>query len=299
MAEFELTGGSITATVSDLGGELTSLLCPDQNGEMADVIRRGIPYAGAICGRFANRIAGAQFTLDGTDYVLATNDGSNHIHGGLEGFDLKVWDASPYENSERLGVRLTLVSAAGDQGYPGNLTVEADYWLDAKDTLGIDLEAAADAATIVNLTNHAYWNLGGAENPDIRDHHLQLGARHYLEIDQGLIPTGRIVDVTGTDFDLTVSRPLLGSFDHCFVLNDGAAAVLTHPNSGRTMRVLTNQPGLQVYTANHANHFGVALETQGFPDAPNHSSFPSAVLRPGEIYRRMTRHQFAVMGPRN
>lgn len=297
MAEFELTGKSTRATVSDVGGELTSLFSPDRSGQMADLIRRGAPYAGAICGRFANRIAKGQFILDGNEYTLTANDGSNHLHGGLEGFDSRVWEGSPFEESERSGVRLKLVSADGDQGYPGQLDVTVDYWLDKQDTLGIDLVARTDAPTVVNLTNHAYWNLGGSTSADIRDHHLQLGARHYLEIDHELIPTGQLVEVAQSDFDLTASRQLSGSYDHCFVLNDGAAAVLTHPGSGRVMRILTNQPGLQVYTANHANHFGVALETQGFPDAPNHSGFPSAVLRPGETYRRMTRHQFTTTGP--
>lgn len=293
MAAHEISVGAVRASISDLGAKLVSLSTPDRNGVVADVVRRGSPYAGSVCGRFANRIANGRFSLGNVQYSLSRNDGSNHLHGGLVGFDLKQWTAEPYNSGGRMGVSLGLVSPDGEEGYPGTLTAKVTYWLDDNETLGIEFEATTTAPTIVNLTNHAYWNLGGDECPDIATHQLKLGASHYLDIDEELIPTGELKSVGQTRFDFTRTRLLNEPYDHCFALNDGAAAVLSEMNTGRQMRIVTNQPGIQVYTADHDGRFGVALETQGYPDAPNHANFPSAVLRPGETYRRMTRHIFS------
>lgn len=297
MADFELTSGSITAVVSADGATLKSVRVPDRHGELAEVTRGNTPYAGAICGRFANRIAGGLFNLDGNTYQLSRNEGLNHLHGGLSGFDVKVWAAEPYTGPGRVGVELKLVSPDGDEGYPGELAAIANYWVDQTNTLGIDFQATTDAATVVNLTNHAYWNLSGHQSGALSDHQLQVSSRRYVTVNDELIPTGHLAKVDGSMFDLADPQALENSYDHCFVLeghdlDDGAVASLTHPGSGRSLTMTTNQPGLQIYTADHINRFGVALEAQGFPDAPNQPGFPSAVLRPGEVYRRAIRLQF-------
>jgi aldose 1-epimerase len=284
MPTYEIAAGSIRAIVSDLGAELVSVFVPDSTGRVEDVVRSGEAYAGAVCGRFANRIAAASFELDQTIYSLNANEGPNHLHGGRVGFDSKQWTARNFSTDDRQGVELTLVSADGDEGYPGELSVLATYWVDDTNALGIQFQATTDAPTIVNLTNHAYWNLGGPSVGDVTGHRLQLGSAQYLKVDSGLIPTGQFGRATGKFFS---------EYDTCFILDSPVAAVLSEPTSGRRMEVVTDHPALQVYTANHVGHMGVALEAQGYPDAPNRPEFPSCVLRPGETYRRQTIHRFS------
>ncbi len=296
MADYLLRSATVEVAVSDHGATLKSVVTPDRYGVRAEITRGGITYAGATCGRFANRLAGGQFELDGVRYQVTQNEGSNQLHGGASGFDLKAWEARPYSDGDRDGVELTLTSPDGDEGYPGELQVSVSYWIDQTDTLGIDFKATTDATTVLNLTNHAYWNLGDADSQALSDHNLQLGASSYVAVNKALIPTGELLGVQDSVFDLTAGRSLTESYDHCFVLDqpltDSPAAVLSNLKSGRIMKVHTDQPGLQVYTADHNHRFGVALEAQGFPDAPNHSNFPSAVLRPGEVYSRQIRIQF-------
>ncbi len=286
MPTYEIAAGSISAVVRDRGAELMSVLAPDSAGDRKDVVRSGEPYAGAVCGRFANRIADSRFELDGKSYELSSNEGPNHLHGGQRGFDVKQWSAQTFTTDTMSGVHLTLVSPDGDEGYPGEVSVRATYWVDSSNALGIEFEATTDAPTVVNLTNHAYWNLGGPEAEDVEGHHLEVGATQYLEVDDALIPTGQLGTATGDFF---------AEYDTCFILDSPVAAVLTDPKSGRRMEIVTDHPALQVYTANHAGHMGVALEAQGYPDAPNHAEFPSCILRPGEIYRRQTIHRFSTL----
>jgi len=285
MPTFEIAAGSIRSVIGDVGAELVSVLVPDSEGQVDDVVRSGEAYGGAVCGRFANRIAGARFELDGTAYQLNANEGANHLHGGNQGFDQKLWSGETFASGDRNGVRLTLVSPDGDEGYPGELRVVVTYWVDESNALGIEFEATTDKPTVVNLTNHAYWNLGGLQTPDIKGHGLRLGASQFLEVDDSLIPTGKLGEASGEFFS---------EYDTCFILDAPVAAVLTHPESGRCMEVVTDHEALQVYTANHAGHMGIALEAQGYPDAPNHQAFPSCVLRPGETYRRKTVHKFSI-----
>jgi aldose 1-epimerase len=286
MPTYEITAGSISAVVSDRGAELMSVLVPDAAGDQQDVVRSGEAYAGAVCGRFANRISGSRFELDGKPYELSTNEGPNHLHGGRHGFDVKQWSAQAFATDTRSGVHMSLVSPDGDEGYPGELSVRATYWVDSSNALGIEFEATTNAPTVLNLTNHAYWNLGGPQAEDVEGHRLEVGATKYLVVDNGLIPTGHLGTATGEFF---------AEYDTCFILDSPVAAVLTDPISGRRMEIVTDHPALQVYTANHVGHMGVALEAQGYPDAPNRHEFPSCVLRPGEIYRRETIHRFSTL----
>jgi len=300
-----------------------SVRVPDRHGELTDVtlgfptldgyLQRH-PYFGSTVGRFANRIAGARFELDGTVYRLAANDGPNHLHGGRVGFDRVLWEAEPFETGDESGVRFGHLSRDGDEGYPGNLQVEAVYALNDDDELRMSFTARTDAATPVNLTNHAYWNLAGGGT--ILEHEVSIEADRHLSIDDRHIPTGVIAPVAGTPMDFTEPKALgrdidevpgLG-YDHSFVLRHRStvapAARLFHPESGRAMHVATSQPGLQLYTGNKLSGFephggfrrfaGVCLETQHFPDSPNQPQFPSTVLSPGEPYAEVTIHRFTI-----
>ncbi|MDH3755866.1 MAG: galactose mutarotase [Acidimicrobiia bacterium] len=306
---YRLHAGTLGVTVWDYGAHLIEVVAPDRDGERIDVVTsrgsladhlesdRG-GYTGATIGRYANRIAGGRFTLAGRRYRLATNDGPNHLHGGLIGFDQYVWDGEPFEEPTRCGVRLQLQRPHGDEGYPGAVGVEVTYALDDGDRLSIDYTATTTAPTIVSLTNHAYWNLAGGGS--IADHELQVMASRYLEVDDTQIPIGSPRSVDGTRYDFREARRLGDSeledgYDHCLLLDTpGVAAVLIDPGSGRRMTVATDQPGLQLYTANHLDqpHTAVCLEAQQLPDAPNRPDFPSPTLRPGEVYRQHTEHRF-------
>lgn len=289
------------------GGIVQSVEVPDRDGRTADVVLgfSGLdgyldhpgPYFGALVGRYANRIAQARFPLDGVTYALEPNNGPNSLHGGANGFDKRVWDVAAVEH----GVRLTRVSPHGEEGFPGRLELAVTYTLDASGALRISYEAVTDAPTVVNLTNHGYFNLAGSGNTG--GHELRIAASRYTPVDGDLIPTGVLADVSGSRFDFRTARKVGSGYDHNLVLDKGVTgspaeiAELHDPGSGRTLTVATTEPGVQLYTAEHlsgpfAPGDGIALETQHFPDSPNHPNFPSTVLRPGETYRSTTVYSF-------
>jgi aldose 1-epimerase len=323
--------------VLTFGGIVQSLRVPDARGRRENVVL-GLPalgdyvaadtYFGAITGRYANRIAQGRFTLDGREHALATNNGPNHLHGGAPGFDKRVWAAEPAPGADGVGLRLAYTSPDGEEGYPGRLDVTVLYTLTDADELRIDYRATTDAPTIVNLTNHSYFNLAGEGSGTVLDHQLQLDATRYTPVDPTSIPTGELAPVSGTPMDFTRPRALGArirqgteqlvrgrGYDHNWVLDragtaPGAlarAARLREPESGRVLTVSTTEPGIQVYSGNfldgtlvgtsgHAYRQGdgLALETQHFPDSPNQPAFPSTVLRPGETYRSSTVYAFSV-----
>jgi aldose 1-epimerase len=326
------------AEITDYGGILVRLLAPDRAGKFADVTLgygdvagyvAKSPYFGAIIGRVGNRIAGGKFSLDGKTYALATNNSPGgipcHLHGGIAGFDKRLWAAEPIMRGGRAALRLTHTSPAGDEGYPGTLRVEVIYSLTADRGLRIDYAATTDAPTPVNLTNHAYFNLRGEGGGDVLSHVLELKAAHYTPVNAGLIPTGEIAPVRGTPFDFTTPHTIgarIGAkheqlerglgYDHNFVLADAPrrepvlAARVSEPESGRVMEMLTTEPGVQFYTGNfldgtirgksgkvYAKRDGFCLETQHFPDAVNQPNFPSVILRPGQTYRSTTVYRFS------
>ncbi|MGA5097783.1 aldose epimerase family protein [Streptomyces lavendulocolor] len=289
-----LERGGTRVGVLTYGGIVQSVEVPDRHGAVANVVLgHGSPagyeadpgpYFGALVGRYANRIAGGSFTLDGRTYRLARNGGPNSLHGGERGFDKRVWDAEPAEG----GVRLSRVSPDGEEGFPGRLEVSATYTLDDRGALRIAYEAVTDAPTVVALTNHTYWNLGGAQE-------MRLAAGHFTPLDDAAIPTGEIAKVDGTRLDFRTSRPVGTGIDHNFVLDGGSggpAAELYSPVTGRLLTIRTTEPGLQVYAPDHLD--GVALETQAFPDSPNRPEFPGTVLRPGEVYASETVYGFGI-----
>lgn len=302
---YRLGNAELRATILDYGGIVQSLEFGGTNvvigfADAEDYRRQAHPYFGALIGRFGNRIAHGTFELDGKRYQVPCNDGANSLHGGSVGFDKLVWDV--VGSTERT-LELHLVSADGDQGYPGTLDVSVTYQITDDDGLRIDYLANTDAPTVLNLTNHAYFNLAGIGL--IRDHRVWINADHYLPVDDALIPTGEILEVARTPFDLRAPVAMQREYDHCFVMNgwDGTLrlqARVVEPASGRTLEVLTTEPGLQFYTGNMLDGSvgfprGAAfcLETQHFPDAPNHLDFPSTVLRPGETFRSSTVYRFS------
>ncbi|CAL9454021.1 aldose epimerase family protein [Streptomyces sp. enrichment culture] len=302
-----LRRAGVRVRVLTYGGIVQSVEVPDREGRAGDVVlgfpdldgylAHPEPYLGALVGRYANRIAGGRFPLDGRTYALEPNNGPNTLHGGARGFDRRVWDAAPVEH----GVRLTRVSPHGEEGFPGRLAVTATYTLLESGALRIAYEAVTDAPTVVNLTNHSYFNLAGSG--DAGGHELRLAASRYTPVDADLIPTGALDDVTGTRFDFREPRKVGSGYDHNFVLDKGVTdrpvevAELYDPASGRVLTVATTEPGLQLYTADHLGEpftpgDGVALETQHFPDSPNRPEFPTTVLRPGEVFRSETVYWF-------
>ena len=328
---YTLTNRSgIEARVMTYGATLVSLRLPDRNGAFADV-NLGFddlegylgthPYFGVIVGRYANRIARGRFSLDGIEYSLALNNNGNSLHGGLKGFDKVVWKPEPVQSAGGVGVKLNYLSKDMEEGYPGNLSVTVVYALTNTDELTISYEAETDKKTPINLTNHAYWNLKGEGNGDILGHVLRLEADKITAVDSAanLIPTGEIVPVAGTPFDFTSPHAIgeriaqvEGGYDHNFVLRGGGgklvlAARVEEPGSGRAMEISTDQPAVQLYTGNfldgtvvgkgggaYRKHYAVCLETQHFPDSPNHPNFPSTILEPGQKYRTVTVHKFFV-----
>ena len=321
----------LEARVMTYGAILLSLKVPDRNGVLADV-NLGFdnlegylgthPYFGAIIGRYGNRIAKARFTLDGVEYRLAANNNGNTLHGGIKGFDKVVWTAEPVKAAHGTGVKLTYLSKDMEEGYPGNLSVTVVYTLTDANELEIRYEATTDKKTVLNLTNHAYWNLKGEGRGDILGHVLRLEADRITAVDSptNLIPTGEIVPVAGTPFDFTSPHTIgeriarvEGGYDHNFVLKSGGggalalAARVEEPESGRALEIWTDQPAIQLYTGNfldgtvagkggkaYQKHFAFCLETQHFPDSPNHPSFPTTVLEPGQTYRTTTVHRFFI-----
>jgi len=329
---YELANASgMEAVITTYGGILVSLKVPDRHGDLADVVLgfdtldeylASTRYFGVIAGRYANRIAKGQFTLDEVPYSLGRNRGENHLHGGFNGFDTIVWKAREIRRDSASGVELSYLSRDGEEGYPGNLQATVAYLLNEANELRIEYRASTDKTTIVNLTNHAYFNLAGAG--DILGHELTIQADHFTPVDATLVPTGEVRSVRETPFDFTRPRrigeqlkldddqlKLAGGFDHNFILRpDGewrSAVTLHEPRSGRTLEIITTQPGLQFYSGNYiegiqgkdgavyARHAGCCLETQHFPDSPNHPSFPSTVLRPGEEYHQATILRFTAV----
>ncbi|WP_060891668.1 aldose epimerase family protein [Streptomyces europaeiscabiei] len=307
-----LERGGTRVRILTYGGIVQSVEVPDRHGRSADVVlgfadldgylRHQGPFFGALIGRYANRIAGGRFTLDGRAYELACNNPPNSLHGGPLGYDKRVWKAEAVEGAA--GVRLSRVSPDGEEGFPGRLEVSATYTLDEDGgALRIAYEAVTDAPTVVNLTNHSYWNLAGAGAGSAGGHELRIAASRVTPVDADLIPTGELAEVEGTRFDFRAARKVGGGYDHNFVLDKGVTgeaevvAELWEARSGRVLSVATTEPGVQLYTADHleapfAPGDGVALETQHFPDSPNRPQFPSTQLRPGAVYRSETVYGF-------
>lgn len=314
------------------GGIITHLFVPDRDGNVADVVMgfdelgpylTDSPYFGALIGRFGNRIAGGRFQLDGVEYRLDQNDGENHLHGGVEGFDKKLWDAESFEDERGVGVRLSLVSPDGDQGYPGSLSVTVEYWLTDDNQLITDYRATTDKATPVNLTQHSYFNLAGQGT--VRDHQLTLNASLYTPVSDKLIPEGPLVDVAGTAFDFRQPKAIgsdidaddiqlkraNGGYDHNFVVDrqgqqgEVLAARAVEPVSGRVLEVWTEEPCFQLYTGNFLDgsvegkgqkqirHGAFCVEPQHFPDSPNQNRFPSTIVRPGDTYHTRMSFRFS------
>src|SRR5256885_6984859 len=322
----------VEAKITNYGGIVTSLKVPDRNGKLDDVVLgfdnldayvKRNPYFGAIIGRYGNRIAKGHFTLNGVEYKLAVNNGENHLHGGIKGFDKIVWNARVLKVPNAAVLELTYLSKDGEEGYPGNLSVKVIYTLTNANELKIEYLGTTDKDTVVNLTSHSYFNLAGQGNGDILNHQLLINARRFTPTDAGSIPTGELKRIKGTPFDFT-SAFRIGDrindddqqlkfgkgYDHNFVLNGRMgtlrqAAVVYEPTSGRSMEIWTTEPGIQFYTGNfldgtltgkdgkvYQQRYGFCLETQHFPDSPNHRSFPTTVLRRGQRYHTITIHKF-------
>ena len=317
--------------ITTYGGIVVSLTAPDRAGKFADVVLgkdtlaeydAGHPFFGCITGRYANRIAGSKFTLDGVEHTLTKNgNGAHTLHGGKIGFDKKVWSAEPIEKADAVGVALYYVSADGEEGYPGELACVVTYLLNDANEFSIDYAATTSKPTVVNLTNHSYFNLAGEGSGTVLDHELTIHADQYTATDDDLIPTGELASVKDTPLDFTTAhkigegieadfKPLKQGigYDHNYVINGSGlrkTARVRDPKSGRIMDVLTTEVGVQLYTANHLKNVkgknghiyqsrdALCLETQRFPDSPNISAFPSAVLRPGETYHHQTLFRFS------
>lgn len=323
----------VEAKITNYGGIIVSLIVPDKSGKLEDVVlgfdnlsdyQKNNPYFGALIGRYGNRIAKGKFTLDGKDYTLAVNNGVNSLHGGKKGFDKVVWEAGKITTYEGEGLKLNYVSPDMEEGYPGTLKVEVAYMLTDDNSLKIDYTATTDKKTIINLTNHSYFNLTGGVKGDILGHEVMINADEFVPVDSTLIPTGELQSVEGTPFDFKEPTKIgarigqddqqlifAGGYDHCWVLNAGSdgmtkAASVHEPNSGRFMEIYTTGPGLQFYSGNfldgsltgkggvvYKHRYGLALETEHFPDSPNQPNFPSVELKPGETYHTSTIFKFS------
>lgn len=320
--------------ISNYGGTIVNWTAPDKNGKFENITLacdslsgylKGVPYFGALIGRYGNRIAKGKFSIDGKEYTLAQNNGVNALHGGKIGFDKVLWAATPTENEEPK-LQLNYTAKDGEEGYPGNLMVEVIYTLLNDNSLKIEYSATTDKPTVVNLTNHAYFNLSGDMNQDILGHELTLNANKYLPVDETLIPTGELQSVSGTPFDFTkaykIGKRVNDStdiqikygkgYDHCWVFTDArnslkSVAKVYEEKSGRVMEVLTTEPAIQFYTGNFLDgtingkngiivkhRTGLCLETQHYPDSPNQPNFPSTLLKPGEKYSSTTVYKFSV-----
>ncbi|QNS06429.1 aldose epimerase family protein [Streptomyces xanthii] len=331
---WSLENGGTRLKVLSYGGIVQSLELPDRHGRYANVSLgydhiegyvTGTTFFGATIGRYGNRIAKGRFTLDGRTYQLSVNDGENSLHGGARGFNTRVWDVEGFVSGSDVGLRLHYTSPDGEMGYPGTLRVRVTYTLTARGDWRIDYAAVTDKATVVNLTNHTYYNLAGEGSGGVYDHELTLDASRFTPTDSGLIPTGELAKVAGTPFDFRRAKPVgrdirtahpqlvtAKGFDHNWVLDKGVTdrpvpfATLRDPGSGRALKIATDQPGVQFYSGNfldgtlagpsgrtYRQGDGLCLETQHFPDSPNQPSFPSTVLRPGETYRTTTVHSFS------
>lgn len=321
-----LDNGKMQVEMSNYGGLISRIWTSDKSGKVenialtldnvADYLTKPNPFFGATAGRVANRIADGSFTLDGKTYSLAKNNGDNTLHGGLEGFNKKVWDSEPYSNDSIIGVKMTYLSPDGEEGFPGNLTTILWMELTLDDVLRIRFESETDQATLVNLTNHTYFNLGGMKR-DAQDHVFQFDAFAYTLVDDELIPTGEVRPVEGTPFDFREPKVLGdqiaangGGFDHNMVMKNEPSADLihfvtvVHPETGRKMEMYSNNVGVQFYTGNflsefagadgvtYNKHWGFCLESQNWPDAIHHDNFPSPILRPGEKYSHLIEYRF-------
>lgn len=326
--QYTLTNShGLKAVLIEYGAIMVSFEAPDRDGKLANITlgcpnlasyEENSPYFGAVAGRCANRIARGKFTLDGTEYALATNDGSNHLHGGLKGFDKVVWISEGFIRGNGVGVKFSYLSKDMEEGYPGNLQATMTYTLTDDNELHFDYMATTDKATVINLTQHSYWNLGGNGAGTILDHGLMLNATQYTPTDATLIPTGDIVPVAGTPFDFTQMTAIgsridqvEGGYDLNYVLNDTStnmhsAALVVDPKSGRSMEIQTTEPGIQFYSGNfldgsfegldgviYPKHSAFCLETQHYPDSINKPAWPTVVLRPGETYEHHTVHKFS------
>ncbi|MBE3097006.1 MAG: galactose mutarotase [Planctomycetes bacterium] len=323
------SGPGLRVSLINYGAILTAVEVPDRAGKTANVCLyvdtleqylKGVP-SGAVIGRYANRIGGAKFSIDGAEYKVTANASPNHIHGGRRGFDKVVWKAEPVAGADWTGVRFSYTSPDGDEGYPGTVRATVTYAVTVNSELRMEYTATTDKPTVVNLTNHAYWNLAGAGQGNVYANQLMINADRYLPADAALIPSGELAKVEGTPLDFRTPHavgariaelPATRGYDHCYVLNKKSPAELSlaarvvEPVSGRAMEVWTTYPGVQLYTANHLDgklkvagrayekHGALCLETQYFPDSPNKPNFPSPMLRPGQTYRHVTVHKFSV-----
>lgn len=321
-------GQGLKVSVLNLGAIITSVEVPDRNGKFANVTLSfpdvesylvNAPYFGGICGRYANRIAKGKFSLDGTDYELEINNSPNHLHGGKTGLIRRIWKSEGFQNDEAVGVNLWYDSPDGEEGYPGKMKFGVAYSLNDKNELRIEYHVTTDKPTVVNVTNHAYWNLAGVPGDSILDHELTLFCSKYLPVDETSIPTGELADVAGTPMDFLkpekigarIDQPVNGGggYDHCYVVDGKVgqlrpAAKIVEPKSGRVMEISTTEPGIQFYTGNFLDgspatgnagkHGAFCLETQHFPDSPNRPEFPTTRLNPGEAYTQTTVHKFSV-----
>ena len=314
--------------ITNYGACVTSIVVPDKNGKFDDVVLGfdnleqylvDHPFFGVTCGRYANRIANGNFNLNGVTYKLAINNAPNTLHGGIKGFDKVVWNATPVENKDSIGVKMEYFSKDMEEGYPGNLSVEVTFMFNNNNELSIDYVAKTDKSTVINLTNHSYFNLNGCKS-EMLDHTLTIHADKITPVDKTSIPTGEINNVSGTAYDFLKPKKIGADFskldngyDHNYIINKKSlteysyTAKAIEPVSGRNMEVYTTEPGVQLYTGNYLDgsvvgkngisykkHYGFCLETQHYPDSPNHSIFPTTILNPGEVYTQKTAYKFGI-----